>query len=229
MPRTRLCLPILGALLLSAGITAPAGAEPAPAGTRPAPSAECHCKSVAHIGDSLSAYSRSSLASAYARVGAEAQIDAWGGRATLQKLEADPHTGKQAARGFRKAGFRGCFVVALGTNDTANVAAGAHYTRARAIDDMMNAIDPSARAPVLWVNAFTTLRSGHYSNQNMKLWNRALAEARSRWANLTVLDWAAIAATGAAPFSDGIHHTPAGYEVRNRAIAEALASLRPAR
>ncbi len=36
-----------------------------------------------------------------------------------------------------------------------------------------------------------------------------------------------IAATGTAPFNDGIHHTTAGYAVRNKAIAEALRGLSP--
>lgn len=191
-----------------------------------APSSEPRCKNVAHIGDSLTAYTRDAIAEAYGAVGVSAEIDAFGGRATLQKLAADPKTGKQAARAFHEAGFRGCWVVALGTNDTANVAAGARYTRAKAIDEMMTAIDPSGVAPVLWVNTFTTRSSGYYSNTNMQQWNRALAEAESRWQNLHVFDWAAVAATGIAPFADGIHHSAAGYAARNRAIAQALAELR---
>ena len=63
------------------------------------------------------------------------------------------------------------FLISIGTNDTANVSAGASYTRARAIDEMMKAIDPTATAPVMWVNAFTTLRSGHWSEANMQRWN----------------------------------------------------------
>src|SRR5262245_65760066 len=55
------------------------------------------CTRVAHIGDSLTAYTVGPLTSAYQAVGASAQIDAYGGRAVLQKLPADPKTGKQAA------------------------------------------------------------------------------------------------------------------------------------
>ena len=151
-----------------------------------------------------------------------AQIDAYGGRAILQKLPDDPHTGEQAAMIIRASGFSGCWVVALGTNDTANVAAGAGYTRARAIDRMMSAIDETGATPVMWVDTFTTRTSGYWANANMRLWNDALSEATARWPNLRVFDWAAIAATGDAPFSDGIHHTSAGYDVRNAAIARAL-------
>jgi hypothetical protein len=116
-------------------------------------------------------------------------------------------------------------VVALGTNDTANVAAGAGYTRAGAIDAMMTAIDPARTARVLWVNTFTTRTTGFYDNANMQLENQALEDARARWPNQRVFDWASIAAGGTAPFSDGIHHTTAGYAVRNRSIATALSLL----
>lgn len=181
------------------------------------------CRGVAHIGDSLTAYTIEPLRTAYETVGITAQIDAYGGRAILQKLSADPKTGKQAALDFVKAGFKGCWVVALGTNDTANAAAGASYTRAYAIDEMMKAIDATAKAPVTWVNTFTTKTSGSWSNDNMKLWNEALDKALARWPNMRVFDWAKIAASGAAPYSDGIHHTTAGSAARNKAIAEAVA------
>jgi hypothetical protein len=200
-------------------------ASPADA-PRPAdgPSARA-CPRVAHVGDSLTAATVAPLTAAYLAAGSAATLDAYGGRAVLQKLAEDPKTGKQAALDLRAGGFDGCWVVALGTNDTANVAAGAGYTRERSIDEMMAAIDPDRRARVLWVNVFTTRTTGFYANGNMVLYNEALEEARGRWPNLSVLDWAAVAASGEAPFSDGIHHTAAGYAVRNEAITSALARL----
>lgn len=188
-----------------------------------APELASRCTAVAHIGDSLTAYTMEPLRDAYKAVGLTAQIDAYGGRAILQKLPADPKTGEQAALDFVDAGFKGCWVVALGTNDTANVAVGASYTRAYAIDEMMRAIDPTASAPVMWVNTFTEKTTGSWSNENMKLWNTSLNVALTRWPNMRVFDWAKIAATGVAPYRDGIHHTAAGYAVRNKAIARALA------
>ncbi len=185
------------------------------------------CGSVAHIGDSLSAYSEPSLTSAYASVGLSVQIDAYGGRGIIQKLPADPKSGKTAATDIAATGFTGCWVVALGTNDTANISAGAWYTRAEAIDDMMTAIDPTATARVMWVNAYTTRTTGHWRNENMVLWNQALVAAKARWANLNIYDWASVSATGVAPYSDGIHHTSAGSDVRSARIAEALVGLFP--
>jgi hypothetical protein len=61
----------------------------------------------------------------------------------------------------------------------------------------------------------------------MILWNQALEAATARWPNLRVYDWATVAATGAAPYSDGIHHTTAGYAVRDAAIADALVATFP--
>jgi len=215
----RMLLP-LGALTLPGPASAKSSFVPAVTTTR--------CKLVAHVGDSLTATTVEPLRAAYAKVGAKADIDAFGGRAVFEKLPADPKNGRQAVLDLHQEGFKGCWVVALGTNDTANVAAGASYTRAQSIDAMMKAIDPSAKAPVLWVNTFTTKTSGFWSNDNMKLWNDELVQALARWPNLRVFDWGAIAKTGKAPFKDGVHHTPAGYAVRNDAIARALVRAFPA-
>lgn len=212
--------------ILGLGVLAVTSAS-GPARAEPGRASKTRCRSVLHIGDSLAAEARQSLSEAYRALGVTPKIDAYAGRSALQKLRADPMTGRQAARRLREHGFTGCWVVALGTNDTANVAAGASYTRARAIDEMMKAVDPSGAERVLWVNVYTTKTSGHWSNANMQAWNQALIEAQGRWANLSVLDWAGVASSGVAPFSDGIHHTVEGYSVRNRAIAEALARVWP--
>lgn len=215
---------VVSALLAAGGLVL---ALPALGGGKPV--ARTRCAHVAHVGDSLTATTIEPLRAAYAKVGALAQIDAYGGRAIFEHLPDDPKNGHRAALDFHDAGFQGCWVVALGTNDTANVAAGAKYTRAQSIDAMMSAIDAKAKADVLWVNAFTTKETGFWANDNMLLWNEELMKARKRWPNLRVFDWALIAATGSAPFKDGIHHTKPGYEVRNASIAAALAKAFPAK
>lgn len=217
-----------GALPDGPVIDGPADDSSAPDATASdAPSGMTSCTSVAHIGDSLTYYTQPSLTAAYAGVGATVLINAYGGRAIKQKLDEDPMTGLGAAAAIKSGGFAGCWVVALGTNDTANVAAGAWYTRGEAIDEMMNAIDPAGAATVMWVNTYTTKTSGYWSNDNMVLWNQALVEAQQHWPNMKIFDWASIADDGTAPYSDGIHHTAAGYEVRNAAIAKALAGFFP--
>jgi len=185
------------------------------------------CTRVAHIGDSLTYYTQDALPAAYAAIGADAEVDAHGGRAVLKKRDDDPITGKQAAERLVADGFDGCWVVALGTNDTVYVAIGASFTRAQSIDEMMAAIDPAAAARIMWVNTFTTTTTGNYVNANMMLWNGELVAAQARWPNLLIFDWATVAATGVAPFSDGVHHTPEGYAARNAAIVDALAAYFP--
>ena len=68
------------------------------------------CTEVAHIGDSLTAYTIDPLKQAYAKVGISAQVDAYGGRAIIQKLPADPKTAAGSAStssppGSRAAGW----------------------------------------------------------------------------------------------------------------------------
>jgi lysophospholipase L1-like esterase len=185
------------------------------------------CTRVAHIGDSLTAGVKPALQREYDRVGAESLISAYGGRGILQKVKADPETGRAAAERIAATGFDGCWVVALGTNDVGNIAAGASYTRESLIDRMMRAIDASGQARVMWVNAITTRSEGYFANANMQRWNAALVAAKGRWSRLEVFDWATVAARDKVPFADGIHHTGTGYAVRNRAIANALATVFP--
>jgi lysophospholipase L1-like esterase len=186
------------------------------------------CRAVAHIGDSLTAGVKPALEREYRRVGVESvTISAYGGRGIAQKVRNDPETGRAAAERIAATGFAGCWVVALGTNDVGNIAAGASYTRESLIDRMMRAIDASGQTRVMWVNAITTRRDGYFANANMQRWNTALVAARRRWPALAVFDWATIAARDEVPFADGIHHTGTGYGARNRAIADALRTAFP--
>lgn len=178
-------------------------------------------RKLAHVGDSLTAYTTASLKAAYEAQGFEPVIDAGGGRAILQKLPKDSHTGIDAVRAIKSQGFQGDWVIALGTNDTANVSVGSSYTRDSAIDSMMNAIDSKKKTRVMWVNTRTATSSGAWANSNMTLWNLALERAKARWPNLVVYDWSSESSIARPPYSDGIHHTPQGYEVRNVAIARA--------
>lgn len=201
---------VVGALWLAASGSSVASPSPTPARLR-----------VAHLGDSLTAYTLADLSRAYAEVGLDVEIDAYGGRAVLQKLASDPRTGREAARALTARGPFDLYVVALGTNDTANVAVGASYTRDQAIDALMGALPAGAR--VIWVQTVSKVSSGPYQSANMKAWNVALERAKARWPSLSVMAWNA---DGAA-FSDGLHHTNAGYTVRNRAIAKSARAELP--
>jgi lysophospholipase L1-like esterase len=191
------------------------------------------CRSVAHIGDSTSVGMVSAgylpdpaqrLAAQYADVGVRhAWINAPGGRSMVEALPGQVN-GYDTARQLASAGFRGCWVIALGTNDTANVSAGSTVGRLARIRELMSA---AHGAPVLWVNVKTLDQSGPWAEANMLRWNAALTQACHQYPNLRVFDWSAVARDHWF-ISDGIHYTPAGYAARARLTARALARAFPA-
>jgi GDSL-like Lipase/Acylhydrolase family len=190
------------------------------------------CRAVAHIGDSTSVGMVSAgylpdpaqrLAAQYTDVGVRyAWIDASGGRSMVEALPGQVN-GYDTARRMASAGFRGCWVIALGTNDTANVSAGSAVGRLARVRELMSV---AHGAPVLWVNVKTLDQSGPWAESNMLLWNDALAQACHQYPNLRVFDWAAVVRPGWF-ISDGIHYTSAGYAARAQLIARALARAFP--
>jgi hypothetical protein len=109
-------------------------------------------------------------------------------------------------------------VLALGTNEAANVAAGSNYGLDQRVDRMMSAI---GHQPVLWVNVRSLLTSGPYAESNMRQWNAALLKSCRKYPNMRIYDWASDVKD---PWfiSDGIHFTTAGYAARGKLIANAL-------
>lgn len=197
------------------------------------PADRTSCTSVAHIGDSTSVGMVSPealsdpaqrIAAQYRDVGVrQVRIDASGGRSIVEQLPGQLN-GYRLASNWYQAGFRGCWVFALGTNDTANVFVGSTVGIAARIQEMMSAAHGE---PVMWVNSHTDLSSGPWSQANMQLWNDALVAACTSYPNMRIFDWAAMVQPGW-HLGDGIHYTPAGYAIRASAIAHALASAFPA-
>jgi lysophospholipase L1-like esterase len=191
------------------------------------------CSSVAHIGDSTSVGMVSAtwlpnpaqrLAAQYGDVGVKhALIDASGGRSIVEQMPGQIN-GYRVASAWYQAGFRGCWVIALGTNDTANVAAGSNIGLLARIQEMMAAVHG---APVMWVNTQTDLSSGDWSEANMQAWNDALGQAAKQYPNMRIFDWASMVQPSW-HLADGIHYTSAGYAIRAAAIAGALARAFPA-
>ena len=208
-----------------------AAGRPATVGTPKQP--ETSCTSVAHIGDSTSVGMVSPtwlpdpaqrLAAQYHDFGVKnSRIDASGGRSIVEEMPGQIN-GYRVANSWYQAGFRGCWVFALGTNDTANVAAGSNVGLMARIQEMMAAAHGE---PVMWVNTQTDLTSGAYSEANMQLWNQALLQAAKQYPNMRIYNWAGIVQPGW-HLSDGIHYTSAGYAIRASAIAGALARAFPA-
>lgn len=162
----------------------------------------------------------------YDAVGARIQhYEISGARSIVETYEGQPNAAT-VVEAWRQAGYKGCWVLALGTNDTANVYVGSHVGRLQRIDELMALI--GRRSPVLWVNVRSLLSSGPYAEHNMELWNDALLQACRRHPNMRVYDWSS-AARDAWFIADGIHFNTPGYAARASLIAKALAHAFPAR
>ena len=128
------------------------------------------------------------------------------------------------AKQVKATGYDGCWVLALGTTDAADIAAGSNHLQDERIDKMMAVIGDD---PVLWVNVKTLETSGDWANPNMQVFDQHLEAAKARYPNLQVYDWSSVVQD---PWftTDQIHYTSAGYAKRAAMIADALAAQIPA-
>jgi hypothetical protein len=191
------------------------------------------CSEVAHLGDSTSESLISAtylpdpaqrLDAQFARVGVSRSLmEIVGANSIVETLPGD-QDGYQIAQGLVAQGYHGCWVIALGTNDAADVYVGSNVGLATRIRQLMSVI---GNAPVLWVNIKTLLSSGPYSETDMQEWDDALLAACPSYPNMRVFNWAAMAQPQWF-IADGIHYTSAGSAARSAAIADALATAFPA-
>ncbi|MGE5135691.1 MAG: SGNH/GDSL hydrolase family protein, partial [Gemmatimonadota bacterium] len=191
------------------------------------------CTAVAHIGDSTSdgLNSPDYLPNPKLRIRAQYQdvgvrhvhLDISGARSVVETLPGQIN-GYDAARNLVRKGFRGCWVIALGTDDTADVVVGSNVSRMARVQRMMAA---TRGEPVLWINVKTLLPTGPYAESSMRQWNATLQQACARYPEMRVYDWASVVRR-AWFISDGTHYTSAGYAARSRLIAQALARAFPA-
>ncbi len=191
------------------------------------------CKSVVHIGDSTSEGLISAdylpdpkqrIPAQYARVGATTQhMEITGATSIVETLPGGLNAQK-VAHELVQSGYKGCWVIALGTNDTADVYVGSSVTLNERVKEMMSVI---GNQPVLWVNAKSLLSTGPYSESDMHKWNDALYDACPTHPNMHVYDWASVAKDSWF-IPDGIHYYSDGYAARAHLIANALAEAFPA-
>jgi peptidoglycan/LPS O-acetylase OafA/YrhL len=190
------------------------------------------CEEVIHIGDSTSEGLVSEeylpdpgqlISAQYARVGATTQhLEVSGARSIYENFEGLPNA-QEVAEAWKNEGFEGCWVLAMGTNEAANVAAGSSFTYDDRIDSMMATIGDE---PVLWVNVKSLETSGPYAASNMREWDKAVREGCDRYPHMRVYDWAGdVKDEWFIP--DGIHFTSEGYAARGRLIADALLEAFP--
>jgi peptidoglycan/LPS O-acetylase OafA/YrhL len=211
--------------------------HPAHAVTRRPPAyragARTACRAVVHIGDSTSLGLTSSdylpdpeqrITAQYARVGATAQhMEITAATSIVETLPGKTNA-QAVARGLLAGGYHGCWVLALGTNDTADVYVGSSISLATRIQRMMSTIGDQ---PVMWVNVKSLVSGGPYAEANMERWNEALLRACSRYPNMRIYDWASVVRDRWF-IPDGIHYYSPGYAARAHLIADALATSFPA-
>jgi hypothetical protein len=216
------------ALSVSLAVALAAGAllgDPASAAARSVTPA---CDRIAHVGDSLTVQMQHLLPGGYARHGwDDVIVDAYGGRGVSRQMYADV-TGLDVVRHIVAGGFSGCWVIALGTNDTAHVGDdGAppevqHQRRREIIASMMTLIGD---APVMWVDVFLVAADDAYSAAAAADWNLALVEEQQRHQRMAVFAWAPIAAAHPSWMAgDRIHDSRLGSIARARLVTDAAAA-----
>jgi peptidoglycan/LPS O-acetylase OafA/YrhL len=196
-------------------------------------STKSRCKAVVHIGDSTSEGLDSAeylpleserIPARYAEVGVkEVHMEVQGARSIEERFEGEPNA-QEVAAAWKAEGFKGCWVLALGTNEAADVAAGSNVSERERIEKMMAIIGDE---PVLWVNVRSLVEAGDpYSKENMEAWDEELVRACATYPNMRIYDWAADVKNGWF-IEDGIHFTSPGYAARAQLIAQALAHAFP--
>ena len=191
------------------------------------------CKAVVHIGDSTSEglddpeYLPNELEripNRYAEVGVkETHMEVQGARSIEERFEGEPNA-QEVAAAWKAEGFKGCWVLALGTNEAADVAAGSNVGLRERIEKMMAIIGTE---PVLWVNVRSLVPPGDpYSKEGMVEWDEELERACATYPNMRIYDWASDVKNEWF-IEDGIHFTSPGYAARAQLIAQALAHAFP--
>ena len=210
------------------------GPEPAVVGPLlPESQRRTSCTTLIHVGDSTSIGMNAAelqpnaalrLSGRYASVGVKKYIsDVVGGRSSIEEVDGEPNAHDSILADIQR-GASGCWVMAMGINDTANMEVGGPGPLDMRIDRLL---EPLKGEPVLWPTVITNSLNQNpaYNNRAMQRFNRALVRACKRYPNLRVYDWADEAKQEW--FKDGVHYTDAGYIERARRFAVAVATMFP--
>lgn len=192
------------------------------------------CTDVAHISDSTGVYlwepqyvdgGANTMGERYRSVGVERWInDNSGGRSTRERVADWQTNALEAADAIRRSGFDGCWVVMIGTNDAANIAAGANLG---AEERILRLLFVFGDDPVLWVDAATNRAETAYRNDNMRTWNDTLYRLAADRENVAVMRWSEQVRSNWY-VSDGIHMGTEGRIWRAAFTAAALTQFFPA-
>ncbi|MGO9974304.1 MAG: acyltransferase family protein [Solirubrobacteraceae bacterium] len=190
------------------------------------------CRAVVYIGDSTSEGEISNdyipnpaqqLQAQLRDVGVKVFYPEISGARSIHEIYDGIPNGATVAQSHIAAGYHGCWIIALGTNDVADVAVGSTFGLGERINQMMSIIGDQ---PVLWVSVVTLVQSGAYAESGMQQWNRDLTAACTRHRNMRVFDWGALAQPKWF-IPDGIHYYSPGYVARAHLISQALVNAFP--
>lgn len=192
------------------------------------------CTRLAYIGDSVSLGMVSNdaspdaptaLAQRVAAIGvAELRAEVSGGRSIVETLPGQENAVQVATR-LRSEGFSGCWVIAVGTNDAANIAAGAGRQEVDRIQSLMAVIGTD---PVLWLDAATVAEEGFWASSNMETWDAVLTSLVPSYPNLRIAAWSAVVQPQWYQ-PDGIHLLDEGSVARVEFVAASLIDAMPRR
>jgi hypothetical protein len=197
------------------------------------PPTHTSCTSVVYIGDSTSDGEANPEYVADRRLRVRAQLhvvgvrhvhlEVSGARSIVETFEGIPN-GATVAQSYVDHGYHGCWILALGTNDSADLNAGSNVGLNARIHEMMHII---GNQPVMWINVLTIDGSPeYYEESGMHHWDQDLIAACDRYPSMRVMNWAALAKHQWF-IPDGVHYTTVGYEHRTKLIAHALVTAFP--
>jgi hypothetical protein len=191
------------------------------------------CDEVVHIGDSTSVplFDPSSVGgdeltmdARYREAGVATVFpDNDGARAIIEHHDGDPNA-LEVAQAVRANNYHGCWVLMIGTNDAANIAAGANVSAEARIRQMMDVI---AGDPVLWVDTVSQRTDDAYRNASMLAWNQELYRVTAQYPNARVFRWYDVVLPQWFR-NDGLHYTVEGSAQRARLTAASLIEQFPA-
>ena len=214
-----------------------AGASTAPDGSVVAASqggtsGTTSCESVVHLGDSTSRglFNPNQLPdpstrmdARYVAVGVTDVVDQVAPAQSVVETYDDQPNAATRVDSLLADGYDGCWVFALGMQDSANQAVGGVVQLPDRIDRLMSRIGDDH---ALWMTGLALEQDGPWSDPEIQKWNEAVEQACARWPNMRVYDWRSEAEDEWYD-ADGIHFNASGDVERARRIAAALANAFP--
>jgi len=161
-----------------------------------------------------------------ARVGAtDVRLEISGGRSMVERLSGQENAVDVAQR-VAGTGYVGCWVVVVGANDAANVAAGSNADAPARVDRMLDAIGGQ---PTIWLGATSIASNGFWARPNIQSWNNQVGGLLADSDSVVFADWDGAASTKPWYVSDGIHPNADGSAAMTSFIADHLLFFFPQR